>query len=95
MSKNRSFHRIITIVLLVSIILCFCYAMIYIRHDCTHDDSCFVCSLIHQFQNNSNGFVSKFFEIIVVLFLLFAPLSFYINSDIKNTLISLKVELIN
>ena len=42
--KRKNITKIIAIILLVSMILRFCFVIIHLNHDCTHDDNCPICA---------------------------------------------------
>lgn len=99
MIKVKNITKIIAIILLVSMILRFCMCFICLNHDCTHDDNCPICTLIYKYKDNLNGFVPKFVNVIIVILLIFSPVAIYLCDKIrdkkKDTLIGLKVELLN
>lgn len=99
MIKAKNITKIIAIILLVSMILRFCFVIIHLNHDCTHDDNCPICALIHKFKEDLGGFDSNLTKVIIAILLLFPPVAFYLNSRLfdkkKETLVGLKVELIN
>ena len=96
MKDAKSITRIIVISLLVSMILIFCVSFVHLNHDCTHDDNCLICALIHKFKGNLNGFIVK---IVVVVLLIISQIVTYSSDRIKDkkkdTLVGLKVELLN
>lgn len=99
MIKAKHITRIIAIVLLVFMILRFCFAIIHLKHDCTHDENCAICSLIHKLKKEIDGFDTNLTKIVIAILIIFPPLAFYLsnrNTDKKKyTLVGLKVELIN
>lgn len=99
MIKAKNITKTIAIILLVSMILHFCFAIIYLNHDCTHNDSCPICTLIHKFKDDLNGFDPNLSKVIIAILLIFPPVATYLNDKIrdkkKDTLVGLKVELIN
>lgn len=99
MIKAKNITKTIAIILLVSIILRFCFAIIYLNHDCTHNDSCPICTLIHKFNDDLNGFDSNLPKVIIAIILIFSPVATYLKDKVKDkkkdTLVGLKVELIN
>ena len=99
MIKAKNLTRIIAIILLVSMILHFCFVLIHINHDCTHDDNCPICALIHKLNDDLGGCDPNLTKIIIAILLLIPPLAFYLSNRItdkkKYTLVGLKVELIN
>ena len=99
MEKTKNLIKILTIILLVSVILRFCFVIVHFNHNCTHDDNCPICTLIHNFKNDLNGFNPSLVEIVIAMLVLFPPIAIYLNNrttDKKEyTLIGLKVELIN
>lgn len=101
MKNTKNMTRVIAIILLVSMILCFCFCfcLIHLRHDCTHDDNCPICALIHKFKEDLGGFDPNLTKVIIAILLLFPSVAFYLNSRLfdkkKETLVGLKVELIN
>lgn len=99
MRNAKNMTRIIAIILLVSMILCLSLIIIHLKYDCTHDDNCPICALIHKFKEDLGGFDPNLTEIIIAILLLFPPVAFYLNSRLfdkkKETLVGLKVELIN
>ena len=85
---SKRIIKILSIILLVSLILRFSYALIHINHDCSHDDDCLIC--------NISGLNPKILEIVIsVIFIInyFITNRFFDNR--YNTLIGLKVELNN
>ena len=90
-------EKTIAIILLISMFFHFWFIIVHLNHECTHDDSCPICSLIHKFTNDLNGFNPDL--IIVIIILLFYPLIFYLAKRVvdrkKYTLVELKVELLN
>lgn len=99
MMKAKKISRIIAIILLVSMILHFCFVIIHLKYDCTHDDNCPICALIHKFKDDLNGFDPNLTKVIIVILVLFSSLVLYFPNKItdkkKFTLVGLKVELIN
>jgi len=99
MERKAKIVRIINIILVVSMILRFCFVLTHINHDCTHDDNCLTCSLIHKFNSDISGFNPHMGVLITFVLLVFSSLLAYVNdksSDKKrNTPVGLKVELIN
>ncbi len=98
MINKKNIIRIITIILLVSIILRFCLIVINLNHDCTHDDNCPICALTDKFKNDLNEITSNI-KVLIVILLIFLSVTIYLIDKIrdrnKNTLVGLKVELIN
>lgn len=96
MKKAKNVSKIITIILLVSIILRFCYVIIHINHDCNHDDTCPICTIINKFKEDINGFNPNIIKEILAIIVIFPPIV-RILKIIKNrkeeTLIGLKVRL--
>ena len=99
MKNKKIIAMIITIVLLLSIILHFCNCLIHLNHNCTHDDNCPICQIIHKYRKNLNGIDTNLAKIVVANLLIFSLIVIYLNNIIrdkkKNTLIGLKVELLN
>ena len=99
MMKAKKLSIIIAIILLVSMILRFCFVIIHLKHDCTHDDNCPICALIHKFKDDLNGFDPNLTKAIIVILVLFPSLVLYFLNKItdkkKFTLVGLKVMLIN
>ena len=98
MIKTKNITKILAILLLVSIILRFCFVIVHFDHNCTHDNNCPVCTLIHNFRNDLNGFNPSLVEIVIAI-ILFSSIAICINNTITNkkkyTLIGMKVELLN
>lgn len=99
MRNAKKITRIIAIILLISMILCFCFAIMHLNHDCTHDDNCPVCVLIHKFKDDLNGFDPNLDKVVIVILLIFPLVEICLSNKIrdkkKDTLVGLKVELIN
>lgn len=99
MIKEKNITKIIAIILLVSMILRFCFVIIHLNHDCTHDDNCPICALIHKFKDDLNGFDPNLVKVVIAILLIFPKVAIYLTDKIrdkkKETLVGLKVELIN
>ncbi len=99
MTNAKNITRIIAIILLVSMILCFCMFFIHIKYDCTHEDNCPICVLIHKFNEDLSGFDPNIVKVIITILLISSPVATYLRDKIrdkeKETLVGLKVELIN
>ena len=80
-------------------ILRFCFIIVHFDHNCTHDDNCPVCTLIHNFKNDLTGFNPSLVEIVITMLVLLSPITIYLNNRTadkkKYTLLGLKVELSN
>lgn len=93
---SKRIIKILSIILLVSLILRFSYALIHINHDCSHDDDCLICNIIKCLKCDISGLNPKILEIVIsVIFIInyFITNRFFDNR--YNTLIGLKVELNN
>ena len=99
MRKAKNVKKLIAIILLVSLILRFCFVIIHINHDCIHDDNCPICIIIHKYNEDIKGFnpnISKSIIItIIVITLVVLHVKDKISAKKKHTLFGLKVELIN
>lgn len=99
MIKPNNIVKTLTILLLVSVILRFCFVILSFNHNCTHDDNCPICTLIHNIENDLKGFNPNLLELIITLMMLLVPVSSVFNNKTtdkkKYTLIGLKVELLN
>lgn len=99
MIKVKNITRIISIILLVSLILLFFFVIMHLNHDCTHDDNCPVCALIYRFSDALSGFDPNLAKVIISILLMFTSVVIYLSNIIsdkkKDTLVGLKVELIN
>ena len=97
MIKTKELSRIITIILLVSMILRFCFVITHIKHECTHDEHCTICTIINKFKEDLNyiPIVTKIINTIIVLSIIMLYIINQIIDKKKYTLVGLKVELIN
>ncbi len=99
MIKAKNINKIIAVILLVSMILRFCFVVIHLNHDCTHDNNCSICKIIHKFKDDLNGFDPNLAKVIIFILLIFSLVTTYLSNRIRNkkedTLVGLKVELIN
>lgn len=96
--QRKSNKKIIVILLLVSVILSFCFLITHYNHKCTHADDCPVCVLIHQTADNlllGLGMSSLIIVNFVFWFkILFLYSKLYLDKT-KETLIGLKVQMNN
>lgn len=99
MIKAKKRTTIIAIIMLIFMILHFCFIILHLNHDITHNDNCPICILIHKLKNDISGFNPNLIKIVTALTVVLSSLSFYLSNRIidkkKNTLVGLKVELIN
>lgn len=99
MLKARSIIKIIAIILLVSTILRFCFVVMHLNHNCNHNDNCPICTLVHRFKDDLNGFDPNLIKIIIDILVVFLSLSSHLSNKFidkkKDTLIGLKVELLS
>lgn len=90
--------RIVAIILLVSILFRFCFVLIHLNHECTHDDDCSICTLINSFKKDISTIKPGILVLIIPIFF-FSILLIYFREQIidkkKYSPIGLKVELIN
>ena len=97
--ESKRIVKIIALLLLFSVVLRFCFIIVNAKHDCTHDDNCPICTLIHRFQDDLDGFDPNLSKVIIAVILLIPPVEFYIANRLTDkkryTLVGLKVELIN
>ena len=95
--KNNKTKKLILIILLVSIILSFCFVIKNINHKCDHKDECPICEVINNLKLEHGGIIPKIIELVIILSLytglLLIENVILIKKD--NTLIGLKVELNN
>ena len=93
---NKRIIKILSIILLVSLILRFSYVLIHINHDCSHDDNCPICIIIKGIVKDI-GYNPKIIELVIINIIFIVNYiiirSFYDNR--YNTLIGLKVKLNN
>lgn len=99
MIKVKNIINIIVIILLVSMILRLSIVIIHLNHNCTHDDNCLACILIHKLKEEFNGFDPNLTKVIIANLLIFTTVTTYLDNKIinkkKDTLIGLKVELLS
>ena len=99
MKEVKCNEKVLTIIMLVSMILVFCFFVIHLNHSCSHDNNCPICSFMYKFKENLNGFNPNISEIIIMIlpfsFLFIICLRHRITDKNKYTLVGLKVELIN
>ena len=99
MIKTKNITTIVAIILLVFMILRFCLVIIHMEHDCSHDDNCPICALIHKYKNDLNGINFGLTKIVITIFLLLSSLTLNLLNRVINkkkyTPVGLKVELIN
>ena len=97
--NSRNIVKYIALILIVSIILRFCYVLIHMRHECTHDDNCPVCLMINNIKKEFLGNDFDIFNIITIILIFYIPISFHLNKLLFDerceTMVGLKVELIN
>lgn len=96
--KNIYMTKFVSIILLVSIILCFCFVLIHINHECSHNDNCVVCKLLNRIKDDLCGFNNNVIKLIINIIMFFSIgnlFVFNLNDKKKLTLIGLKVELNN
>lgn len=88
--------KIMSVILLTTILFRFVFIVHYIHHDC-EDERCIICDLINKVKEDYNGFNPSIIELIIVF--IFLKIIEFIKSTIinktKNTLVGLKVELLN
>ena len=94
---NKRIIKILSIILLVSLILRFSYVLVHINHDCSHDDNCPICIIIKGLVKDI-GYNPKIIELVIIGFIFIT--SYLINNNKfydnrYNTLIGLKVKLNN
>lgn len=93
---NNKTKKLVILISIVSIILSFCFVLKNINHECNHDD-CPICEVINIVKKDLKGFkpILKIvlIEIIINNVLVHIQELFLIRKN--NTLIGLKVELIN
>lgn len=98
MRRAKNIGNIIVITLLVSMILRFCFVLINIEHNCTHND-CAICSIINKYKEDLKGFNPSLYKVIYAIKVIFPPVVFYLYKRLFNkqneTLIGLKVQLNN
>ena len=96
--KLKSITKIISFILLVSLILYFCVALLHLVNHASHDN-CYICSLIHKINDDFKGFSPDIIEIIISYIMVIGSSLIYtlyiLDDKKKNTLIGLKVELLN
>ena len=91
-------NRIITIIFIICLLIRISLVITHIKHDCTHNDDCPICAIIKTLNKDLsiyNPIVTKVI-LLLILFQLFGLILIRIVKDKKSeTLIGLKVELIN
>ena len=96
--KLKSITKIISFILLVSLILYFCVALLHLVNHASHED-CHVCTLLHKINDDFKGFSPDIVEIIINYIIILGCSLIYtlyiLDDKKKNTLIGLKVELLN
>lgn len=86
----------IILIILVSIILNFCFVIIKTNHHCTHDDNCEICTIINNIKENLKTITPSIIKIIII-----KEITHKVIKTIKEkykyalTLINLKVQLNN
>lgn len=96
-AKNK--RKFITILLLVSMILCFCFTLININHNCTHDDNCPVCVILTKVKNDLSSFNPNHLKPVITIIFILSSVVFYLKLKLLNkyhkTPIDLKVRMNN
>lgn len=96
--KKTKLCKIVIFILLVSLILHFCYALININHECTHNDDCTICMVINMVKNRLEEFDSNLISNIIIKLFIFILPFIYLKDEIYNynySLVKLKVQLNN
>lgn len=95
--KNNKTKKLVLFILLVSIILSFCFVIKNINHKCDHEEECPICELINNLKLEHGGLNHEIVELVIrILFskeILLIPIIILIKKE--RTLIGLKVELNN
>ncbi|MBR1414192.1 MAG: hypothetical protein IJ574_05995 [Bacilli bacterium] len=92
-------YKVVATILLISIIFRFCFVITHLKHDCSHDDNCPICEIIHRLKNDIDLITPNINNIIIAIILLFPPIALYckywLSDKNESTLVGLKVKLLN
>lgn len=96
---NKRLIKCVALILLFSFLLKFGFIIIHAKHECNHDETCPICFIINSIVHEFDGFDPNIKEVLIVILILFTPY-FYISykdtfNKSENTLVGLKVELLN
>lgn len=95
----KSLIKIIEIILIISIVFDIILIFNHLNHDCTHDNNCKICVLIHKIKDDLKSFSANIVNLFEITLLFFSiKTSIFINNIINKkqyTPVGLNVELIN